>query len=162
MQLRPKKSRSGKEAVNLVKVRHGLFRKYVSLFVAVVCAALITNGSFEIWFSFREQESLLVRIQRGQAEAAAAKIGQFIEQIRAQIEWTTQFPWSQISLEEQQADALRLLRLVPAVVELARVDPTGHEQLRVSRLTASRIGSNMDLSRDPGFVQAKANQVYYG
>jgi hypothetical protein len=27
-----------------------LFRKYVALFVAVVCVALITNGAFEVWF----------------------------------------------------------------------------------------------------------------
>jgi hypothetical protein len=55
-----------------------LFRKYVALFVAVVCVALLTNGLFEIWFSYQENKQALTRIQREQAEAAAAKIGQFI------------------------------------------------------------------------------------
>ena len=34
--------------------RGKLFRKYVALFVAVVCVALITNGAFEIGFSYQE------------------------------------------------------------------------------------------------------------
>ena len=34
-------------------LRSRLFRKYVALFVAVVCVALLTNGAFEIWFPIR-------------------------------------------------------------------------------------------------------------
>ena len=60
----------------------------------VVCVALLTNGLFEICFSYREHKAALTRIQREQAEAAAAKIGQFIKEIEGQIGWTTQLPWS--------------------------------------------------------------------
>jgi hypothetical protein len=35
--------------------RGRLFRKYVGLLVAVVCAALVTNGLLDISFSFHEQ-----------------------------------------------------------------------------------------------------------
>jgi len=58
------------------RVRGRLFRKYVGLFMAVVCVALLTNGLPEIWFSYQEHKASLVRIQREQAEAAAAKISQ--------------------------------------------------------------------------------------
>ena len=51
-----------------------LFRKYVGLFLAVVCVALLSNGLFEIIFSYREHTDALVRIQREQAEGAAEKI----------------------------------------------------------------------------------------
>ena len=71
-----------------------LFRKYVALFLAVVCVALLSNGLFEIWFSYREHKTSLIRIQREQAAAAAAKIGQFIREIESQVGWTTQLPWS--------------------------------------------------------------------
>ena len=65
---------------------HGrLFRKYVALILAVVCLALIANGSSEIWFSYQEHKASLIRIQREQAEAAAAKIGQFIKEIESQV-----------------------------------------------------------------------------
>ena len=71
-----------------------MFLKYVVLFFAVVLVALITNGAFEVWFSYQEYKSSLIRIQREQAEAAAAKIGQFVREIEAQVGWTTQLPWS--------------------------------------------------------------------
>src|SRR6516162_9250485 len=76
------------------KLRVNLFLKYVALVFAVVLIALLTNGAFEVWFSYQEYKSSLIRIQREQAEAAAAKIGQFVHEIEAQVGWTTQLPWS--------------------------------------------------------------------
>src|SRR6516225_11212625 len=38
-----------------------LFRKYVGLFLAVVCIALLSNGLFEIFFSYREHTESLIR-----------------------------------------------------------------------------------------------------
>jgi signal transduction histidine kinase len=139
-----------------------LFRKYVALFVAVVCVALLTNGLFEIWFSYQENKQALTRIQREQAEAAAAKIGQFIKDIEGQIGWTTQLPWTASALEQRRFDALRLLRQVPAITELAQLDATGKEQLRVSRLAMDAVGVGTDFSKDPKFTEAVAKKVYYG
>jgi len=70
-----------------------LFRKYVALFLAVVCVALLSNGVFEIWFSYQEHKASLIQIQHEQADSAAAKIGQFIKEIESQVGWTTQIPW---------------------------------------------------------------------
>jgi signal transduction histidine kinase len=139
-----------------------LFRKYVALFVAVVCVALLTNGLFEIWFSYQENKQALTRIQREQAEAAAAKIGQFIKDIEGQIGWTTQLPWTASALEQRRFDALRLLRQVPAITELAQLDAKGHEQLRVSRLAMDAVGVGTDFSKDPKFTEAVAHKIYYG
>src|SRR6516164_7301025 len=116
------------------KVRNRLFLKYAGLFVGVVCVALLANGLFEIWGSYREHKEALIRIQREQAEAAATKIAQFINEIQSQLGWTTQLLWSVETLEQRRFDALRLLRQVPAITELAQVDASGKEQLRVSRL----------------------------
>src|ERR1700746_2967671 len=143
-------------------VRSRLFIKYLALFVAVVSLALIANGGFDIFFSYNEQKASLVRIQREQAEAAAGKIGQFISEIESQVGWTTQLPWSASTLEQRRFDALRLLRQVPAITELAEIDSTGHEQLRVSRLALEVGGSGNDMSKDPAFAEAVAHKVYYG
>ena len=143
-------------------LRSRLFFKYIALFVAVVSLALIANGAFEVWFSYQEQKTSLVRIQREQAQAAAGKIGQFIQEIESQVGWTTQLPWSAGTLEQRRFDALRLLRQVPAITELAEIDATGHEQLRVSRLAMDVVGSNADVSKEPAFTEAVAHKVYYG
>ena len=86
-----------------------LFRKYVGLFLAVVCIALLSNGLFEIFFSYREHTESLVRIQREQAEGAAEKIGLFIKEIESQMGWTTQLPWSASTIEQRRFDGLRLI-----------------------------------------------------
>jgi signal transduction histidine kinase len=144
------------------KIRSRLFTKYVALFVAVVAIALASNGIFEVFFYYREHKAALIRIQREQAEAAAAKISQFIKEIESQLGWTTQLPWSAASLENRRFDALRLLRQVPAITELAQIDSTGHERLRVSRLAMDVVDSGLDLSKDPKFTEAVAHKVYYG
>ena len=144
------------------RIRSRLFTKYVALFVAVVGVALLSNGIFEVFFYYREHKAALIRIQHEQAEAAAAKIGQFIKEIESQLGWTTQLPWSPGSIEQRRFDALRLLRQVPAITELAQVDSTGKERLRVSRLAMDVVDSGLDLSKDPKFTEAVAHKVYYG
>jgi signal transduction histidine kinase len=143
-------------------LRGRLFRKYVALFLAVVCVALVTNGLSEIWFSYQEHKASLIRIQREQAEAAAAKIGQFIKEIESQVGWTTQLPWSAGTIDQRRFDGLRLLRQVPAITELSQLDSSGHEQLRVSRLAMDVVASQADFSKDPKFTEAVAHKVYYG
>ena len=135
-----RRSRRAAAARSGTKIRSRLFTKYVALFVAVVGVALLSNGIFEVFFYYREHKASLIRIQHEQAEAAAAKIGQFIKEIESQLGWTTQLPWSAGSIEQRRFDALRLLRQVPAITELAQVDSTGKERLRVSRLAMDVVG----------------------
>ena len=92
------------------ETRSRLFLKYVGLFVAVVCVALVINGLLEVWGSYREHKTALIRIQHEQAEAAATKISQFIKEIENQVGWTTQLLWSAETIEQRRFDALRLLR----------------------------------------------------
>src|SRR6266516_3541283 len=148
--------------ISVPKTRRRLFTKYVALFVAVVCVALLSNGIFDVFFYYQEHKAALIRIQREQEEAAAAKIGQFIKEIESQLGWTTQLPWSAGSIEQRRFDALRLLRQVPAITELAQLDATGKERLRVSRLAMDVVASGADLSNDPKFTEAVARKVYYG
>src|SRR5215468_5515300 len=148
--------------ISAPKTRRRLFTKYVALFVAVVGVALISNGVFEVFFYYREHKASLIRIQREQAEAAAAKIGQFIKEIESQLGWTTQLPWSAGSIEQRRFDALRLLRQVPAITELSQLDATGKERLRVSRLAMDVVASGTDLSNQSKFTEAVKNKVYYG
>lgn len=150
------------DAAGLPTLRSRLFRKYVTLFVLAVGMALAASGALTIWTTYQDHRDSLVRLQREQALAAAGRIGQFITEIETQIGWTTQLPWSDDLLSEQRYDALRLLRLVPAITELARIDPAGRERLRVSRLTASATNRDTDLSKSPQFLEASSHKIYHG
>ncbi len=142
--------------------RGQLFRKYVGLFVTVVCAALVANGLLDIWFSYREQNVLLMRVQQEQARSAAAKINQYIKEIEGQLAWATLLPWSTDTLDEWKMDAARLLRLVPAVTAVAQLDAGGREQIRASRVTKDEVGSQIDYSQQDFFAKVVVNKVYYG
>ncbi|MCI0372507.1 MAG: GAF domain-containing protein [candidate division NC10 bacterium] len=145
------------------KPRGHLFRKYVVLFVALVSGALLASGLIEIYFSYQENKTALVRIQREKALAAASRIEQFIKEIERQVGWTTQSPWGAraAALDQRRFDSLRLLRQVPAITEISHLDPSGKEQLRVSRLAMDVVGSQVDFSQEPKFLQAKSGKTYF-
>ena len=67
-----------------------------------------------------------------------------------------------VDLQQRRFDALRLLRQVPAITELAQVDSSGKERPRVSRLAMDVVGSGVDFSKEPKFTEAAANKIYYG
>ena len=159
---RPKTSARLALASGWRQINGPLFRKYVAFFLAVVCVVLLINALLEAGLAFQEHKGSLIRIQREQAEAAAAKIEQFIKEIERQVGWTTQLPWSAGTLEQRRFDGLRLLRQVPAITELAQLDSTGKEQLRLSRLAMDVVGSQIDFSREPKFADTVAKKVYYG
>ena len=51
------------------------------------------------------------------------------------------------------------MRQVPAITELVQLDRQGREQLKVSRLTMDVVGSGTDLSKEPAFIEAMANNA---
>lgn len=139
-----------------------LFRKYLYSIAALAFAALAINTAFDVWFSYREQKQLLAAIQREQAASAAIQIGQFIGQIENQIRWLARLPPELSTNEDERLNAIRLLRLSPAIAEIAELDSQGREQVRVSRRVADRIGSKVDLSASPAFRGANESRTYYG
>jgi len=152
----------GEPSVGPVDLRGRLYRKYAILLAGLVSVALIASGLLGIWSSYREQRTLLVRIQSEQAAAAAAKISQFLTEIEGQMGWTTQMAWTTGGLEPRRLEALRLLRQVPAITQLSLLDASGREQLKVSRLAMDVIGSQADRSAEPAFMGAVSQKTYYG
>jgi hypothetical protein len=138
------------------------WRDFVALLFLTVVSVALTDVAFEVWASYQDEKALLVRVQSEQAEAAAAKIAQFIEEIKRQLEWTMQLLGPGATPENRRFDALRLLRQAPAIFDLAILDGDGREQLRVSRRALDVVGSLADFSKDPKFTEAMEHKVYYG
>ncbi len=147
-----------------MKPRAHLFRKYVVLFVTLVSGALLASGLLETYFSYRENKTVLVSLQREKAEAAATRIDQFVREVEDQIGWTTQatFLPQGAALDQRRFDYLRLLRQAPSITEVSYLNASGKEQIRVSRLTMDVVGSQADFSQEPKFLEAKSGKVYLG
>ena len=121
---------------------------------------LTVGGGIATWtFAAHAQPDNWAQL-RQQAEAAADKIGQFIKDIEGQIGRITQLPWTASALNQRRFDALRLLRQVPAITEIAQLDASGKEQLRVARLPTVAVGVGADFSKE--FAVAIAQKIYYG
>jgi signal transduction histidine kinase len=142
--------------------RRRLLWKYVFFFSLLVTGALLANGAIETYFSYQENKEALAAVQREKAQAAADRIEGFILEIERQMGWVTQPRAAAATLEQRRLDFFRLQRQVPAITEISYIDPTGHEQVRISRLAMDAIGSQADLSADPRFVDARARRVYRG
>ncbi len=142
-------------------VRRGLFRKYLLLFIGLVSAALLINAGIEIAFAYRENRTMLARLQSEKADAAAQRIAQFIGEIERQVGWTTQGQWALGSVDQRRFDYVRLLRQVPAITELRQLDASGKEQLKVSRLAMDVLASGTDFSRDPLFGDALTHKIAF-
>jgi len=145
-----------------MKPRSHLFRKYAVFFAALVSGALLTSGLVDLYFSYGENKAALVRLQREKAEAAASRIDQFIRTIEDQIGWMTQ------ALSRQQGTSLErrsfdyLLRQAPSITEASYLDGAGKEQLRISRLGMDVVGSQVDYSTEPKFLEAKSGKTFFG
>jgi signal transduction histidine kinase len=143
-------------------VKRGLFFKYVTLFVGLVSVVLVINAALDLYFVYQDNRRASIEVQREKADAAAQKVESFVRNIENQIGWVAYAQFDTLPADQRRFDYVRLLRQVPAITELAQLDRTGHEQLHVSRLSMDVVGSNIDRSAEPAFIEAKANKVYFG
>ena len=137
-------------------------RKFIFCILALLAFVLVANRVIDTWFSYQAQAALIDRMQRQQVEGAAVQIAQFIKEIENQMEWLVQLPWNSMTDDEWRLEFARLLRQVPAITVLARIDAAGLEQARVSRIAVEFSGGQVDLSLDPKFVRTMALRRYYG
>jgi adenylate cyclase len=145
-----------------LRLRRPLFLKYfLALFVAVTVPMLI-YGASEAWLGYRDLRALLDRRLQVEARAASGRIQDFLDGIREQLGWAVQLPWTDANVESHRFDALRLLRQVPAIVEVTLIDGKGAERLKVSRVSRDIIGSAIDRSDDPAFRGARKARIWFG
>jgi len=139
-----------------------LFRKHLALTGGAMALLLAVSSAIDIWWSYREQESLLARVHRAHSDAAAARISDFVRGIEAQLSWMTHRAWSERNLEPRSMEALRLLRQVPPITELRLIDDNGRERVKVSRLAKDEVGPGIDRSQDADYLAALERKTYYG
>jgi class 3 adenylate cyclase len=140
----------------------GLFQKYFLVLFLAVVIPLAANGISEAWFGYRDQRARLDQVLGVEARSAAARIQNFLDGITNQLGWLVQLPWTEETDERRRIDALRLLRQVPAIVNLTLVDGSARERLYVSRIGLNRSESRTDRSGETAVVGARSARIWYG
>lgn len=142
------------------RLNGSLFRKYVFYFVILVTGGVLSSSFVSTYFTYEENKATLLNLQREKAEAAASRIETYIQEIEHQLGWM-RFPLEGANdLQKRRIDFLKLLRQVPAITEVAMLDASGLEKLRVSRLVMDVSGSQDDFSKDPKFTGTKGGKTY--
>jgi signal transduction histidine kinase len=160
--------------------RSRLFRKYVVVLLLLVGGVLMASSLVELYFSYRETQRAIIRVEQAHAAAAAARIELFLTEVESQVRETTRTASDDPAAgragrgtlgfreglaaaiaEQRELDFVRVLRNVPAVLELRHLDVSGKEQLRVSRVQPDVVGSGEDWSQSPSFLAARAGRVYW-
>jgi class 3 adenylate cyclase/HAMP domain-containing protein len=139
-------------------LREGLFAKYVMSLVGLVVFVLAVNGATETWISYRATKTTLIDAMSEKAEATSKRVDQSIFELERQISWVTRA--SVDTVEKRRADYAQLLNQISAVSQLSQLNGQGREVLRLSR-TQIAVNSNIDLARDPRFVEAVARGVSF-
>ena len=142
------------------KPRGSLFRKYVVYFVALVCGAVLVSSLVGIYFTFQENKTALLNLQKEKAAAAATRIEAYVQEIEHQLGWMRLPQVGATTPEQRRIDFLKLLRQVPAITEVAMLDLSGREKLRVSRLGMDVSGTQGDLSNDPKYTGTRGGKTY--
>src|SRR5262249_16932266 len=106
-----------------------------------VGGVLMISGLVDLYFSYRETQRAIVRVERAKAVAAAAHIEQYLKEIEVQVRETTRTASddpdaSQVGpgrlgfragsgtalAQKPELDFVRVLRNVPAVAQLSHLD----------------------------------------
>jgi signal transduction histidine kinase/signal transduction protein with GAF and PtsI domain len=130
--------------------------------LGLVCGALLISGGIGLYFAYQENKVALASLQREKAAGAAARIEQFVSQIEQQLAFAALPQLGAEGLEQRRIEFLKLLRVVPAVTDIAQIDPRGREQLAVSRLAMDVAGADKDRSQEPAFKNARPGQTWFG
>jgi signal transduction histidine kinase/HAMP domain-containing protein len=144
-------------------VRRGrLFRRYLTLILALVCGALLASGAITIYFAYEDNKAASADLQHEKAVNAAFRIQQYIDSIDKQLRFAALLQINPTDVDLRRIEFLKLLRQAPEVTDIAQLDASGRELLVVSRLGRDEIGSLKDRSGDPGFQGARRERTWFG
>src|SRR6185503_11302605 len=96
--------------------------------------------------------------------AAAARIRDYLKSLESEVHEMSGLPWGRGVLDPggRLEEFRRLLKLVPAILELRSIDSAGREQLRVSRIDPDEVGTGNPVENRAAFLGAQRNGVHYG
>lgn len=143
-------------------MRLTVLQRQVLALTAAAIVPLLIYGSLHAWSDLHDLRQALARLQQQQADAAAQRVSQFVQEIESQLRWGTHRPWRDGGDADRALDALRILKASPAVTDLSLIDSLGLERAVLSRLSLNRTGRNRDLSAEPVFTESMAHGAYYG
>jgi signal transduction histidine kinase len=146
-----------------MNTRRGLLLKYVTYFATLVSVALIASSLLDMYFAYLENRQILGQLQQEKARSAALQIERFVQEIEQQVAFSAlpRIDMLVASEAERRLEMSKLLRQVPAIADVALLDPSGRELAYVSRIDRDAEGSGKVWANDPVFTTARSGQIQF-
>ena len=144
-------------------IRGKLFRKYLLLIFLPTGVAVAAANAISTYFIYREILSDVSSVPREKAIKAAWQVQQSVGRIAQQLAYATLPQPDTGDIELQRLNFLKLLRQVPEVTSIARVDATGREQVAFSGrgLDLPPFHTYKNRCDEPAFRNAKRGKPWF-
>lgn len=141
-----------------------LVRRTFLIALVLVCGGLLTSGTVELFFRYRESLEAIGALQREMAQSAALKIQQFVQDIEERLRAATQTQEMITTglTESYKFELLKLLKMDPSITELAAMDTTGREHAKVSRVRMVLSDDLRDRAAAESFQRAREGKTVFG
>jgi signal transduction histidine kinase len=130
-----------------------LRRRYTALLMSLMVGVVGLLGAVGLLATFRESRDAMARLQAAEALEIAEALRLTLGNVARNVEAVEGLPWHLerwLTPEVRREEYGRLLRLVPAAEEVARVSPDGHQVLRVSRLSLDLVEGTREVAGTSG------------
>jgi two-component system, NtrC family, sensor kinase len=143
---------------------HRLIWKYTLVVVVLVTAAIVSVGLSESYFAYEDSKRAVTGVEADKASSAAVSIGQFIEDILADLDSVAQPTVDATQLERVQ-QFRGLLGRQKLLSKLTYFDATGRACVRVYSFEMDEVDKRdcgSDRSDPEAFIRARTGQPYFG
>ena len=140
-------------------VRGSLFRQYALRFGALMGAALLVIGLWDILASYQQSKQALLRLNQEKVHGVASDISHHLNHIRQAITFTTTNRPGVAALERRIAE-VQLLTSTDYYNRVLLLDPEGREVMRASPRSESALGNARDFPGLANFSAVKSGRPY--
>ncbi len=131
------------DGLNQMKSRSPVLRRRYFWFLGgFVTLLLLLTSAPDAYFSFQENKANIAQLQSAEARLAASRVTSFLEYQEGLLTEVERLPWGSgvLTVADREAEYERLMKLVPAIMEIEHIDAAGNSAIRVSRTNPNRLG----------------------
>ena len=140
-----------------------LRRRYFWFLGGFVTLLLLLTSAPEAYFAFRENKENIAQLQSAEARLAANRVSNFLEYQERLLTEVDRLPWTSGVLTEgdRVSEYERLMKQVPAIMEIEHIDASGQKAMRISRTDPNRIGASPTPGSDVAIREATRRGKWY-
>ena len=134
-----------------------LRRRYFWFLGGFVTILLLLISAPEAYLAFRENKASIAQLQSAEARFAASQVSNFLEFQERLLAEVDSLPWTSGALSESDrvAEYERLMKLVPAIMEIEHVELSGLRAMRISRTDPNHVGAAPSPAAAAALAQLK-------